>query len=302
MRILLTLLLALHCFAVSAQVDTLRNKSSIENFLKHKYNYKSVRLNALNSTVQDTFVTAAANPKYFLRSDFNHDGKNDLLISASVLKGRKNEQDELLVLSSQNKGFVKVNLDNRYSTKKDYANASSSTYSRLGKSYIVISFLTSTLPRLENGGWSTRQTYAISHDTLFIMNNKPMIYSNRVSTEEVERVRISTTMCFGTCPVFELAIKKDGSASYRGLKFVERLGDYKLHLNNSDLAYFNNLIRNIHAAGLKNEYAVDYTDAQTAYLTIEYSNGGKEQITDYGLQGTYGLSVLYSFLYNLRNF
>ena len=51
MRILLMLLLALHCFAVSAQVDTLRNKRRIENFLKNKYNYKSVRLNALNSVL-----------------------------------------------------------------------------------------------------------------------------------------------------------------------------------------------------------------------------------------------------------
>lgn len=302
MRILLTLLLALHYFAASAQIDTLQNKSSIENFLKHKYNYESVHLYALNSTVQDTSVTAAANPKYFLKSDFNQDGRNDLLISASVLKGRGNKQDELFVLSSQNKGFTKVNLDNVYCTHKDYANASFSTYSRLGKNYIVMSFLTSTLPRLENGGWATRQTYAISHDTLFVMNNKPMIYSNRVSTVEVERVKISTTMCFGTCPVFELAIKKDGSASYKGLKFVERLGDYKLHLNNSDLIYFNNLIKNIHAESLNNEYTVDYTDAQTAYLAIEYSDGKKKQITDYGLQGTYGLSVLYSFLYNLRNF
>jgi hypothetical protein len=301
-RILLTLFLALHYFSVSAQVDTLQNKSSIENFLKHKYNYKSIHLYALNSTIQDTSVTKAANPKYFLRSDFNHDGKSDLLISASVLKGKKNEQDELFVLNSQIKGFTKVNLDNVYSTHKDYANASFSTYSRLGKNYIVMSFLTSTLPRLENGGWATRQAYAISQDTLFVMNNKPMIYSNRVSTVEVERVRMLTTMCFGTCPVFELAIKKDGSTSYRGLKFVERIGDYKLRLNNSDLTYFYNLIKNIHAEGLKNEYAVDYTDAQTAYLTIEYSDGKKKQITDYGLQGTYGLSILYSFLYNLRNF
>ncbi len=302
MRILLTLLLVGHYLPVFAQIDTLQNKTSIQNYLKRKYNYKSVELYEVNSVIKDTSVTSPAHYEYWLRADFNHDGKNDLLISASVLKGSENEKDELFVLTSDNKRIVKVDIDNRFNPNGDVQHASFTTYSRSGKSYVVMSFLTIILPRAENGSWPKRPEYIISHDTLFIVNNKPMIYSNLTSMTGIERVKLSTTMCFGTCPVFELAVGKDGAASYRGLKYVERMGNYKFHLSESDLSYFNSLIRNINPKGLKEKYSVDYTDAQTAYLTVEYSNGEKKQIADYGLQGTYGLAVLYHFLFSLRSF
>lgn len=54
---------------------------------------------------------------------------------------------------------------------------------------------------------------------------------SKVETEIEEQVvlvaRIKKSPCFGKCPVFEAVLYSDGSASYKGKKNVEMLGEYE---------------------------------------------------------------------------
>jgi len=47
---------------------------------------------------------------------------------------------------------------------------------------------------------------------------------------------------------------------------------------------------------LKNNYSVNWTDDQTSTLTIIFKDHSRKVIRDYGMQGTFGLSAMYTKL------
>jgi hypothetical protein len=54
---------------------------------------------------------------------------------------------------------------------------------------------------------------------------------SKAETVEVEKVmliaRIKKTPCFGKCPVFEAILFSDGTATYKGKRNVEKVGEYE---------------------------------------------------------------------------
>jgi len=61
-----------------------------------------------------------------------------------------------------------------------------------------------------------------------------------------------------------------------------------------------NLLNYIDFETLQDNYAVNWTDDQTAKLKVTYDNGKVKSIRDYGLLGTYGLDRVYQLLFELR--
>ena len=302
---LLTFIMLLQHLAVAAQIDTLHNKAAIESYLKQKFHYKSIQLREVNSVIKDTVALKATDPKYWLKADFNHDGILDLFVAASVKEGKRGVQDKFLILVSDHNHYSKVDIVEHGSSPDilGYNQTSYSTYAKAGRDYLVMSSLVVTRVRLESkGGWAYKKAYNTTSDTVYVLNSKPMIYTNHPFSQSIESIEFSTTECLGTCPVFELTITKDGSVRYKGIKFVNRIGNFNLRMTPADLTYLTALLAAIDLPRLKEDYLVDYTDAPTAYLTVLYANGQTKNITDYGLQGTYGLMTVYSFLYSLRNF
>jgi len=302
---LLTLIILLQHLAVAAQIDTLHNKAAIESHLKQKYHYKSIQLKEVNSVIKDTFSLRATDPKYWLKADFNHDGILDLFVTASVKEGKRGEQDRLLILISDHNRYTKVDIV-EHSSSPDilgYSQTSYSTYAKAGREYLVMSSLIGARMRLKSKeGWVYKKTYNTTSDTMYVLKAKSMIYTSHPFSQSIESIEFSTTQCLGTCPVFKLTITKDGSVSYKGIEFVNRIGDFNLRMTPADLTYLTALLAAIDLPRLKEYYLVNYTDAPTAHLTILYANGQTKKITDYGLQGTYGLKTVYSFLHSLRNF
>jgi hypothetical protein len=45
--------------------------------------------------------------------------------------------------------------------------------------------------------------------------------------EEIQEIVLERTACFGTCPVYVLALRRNGSAEYLGAMFVERMGRFQ---------------------------------------------------------------------------
>ena len=303
MKILFVLLVLLGSYRpVAAQVDTLRHKSSIEAYLQRRYHYRSVVLQEVNSVLRDTIAVRPAVPQYWLRADFNHDGREDLFVAATVQQGKHSEQDVLLVLASRHKQYLKVDIASPLNNGWHVGQASYHTYAHAGRAYVVLSQLVVRQPRLTVRAWRKELVYSTTHDTVFVRGDRPMLYAAHPTRAAIESVRFATTPCFGACPVFELAIGKDGDVDYKGIEFVHKTGEFKLRMPPADWAYLSELLANLQVLQLQDAYAVDYTDAPTAYLTVRYADGRTKTIKDYGWQGTYGLATLYRFLLELRNF
>ncbi|MEM6738332.1 MAG: DUF6438 domain-containing protein [Bacteroidota bacterium] len=117
----------------------------------------------------------------------------------------------------------------------------------------------------------------------------------------VEKITFSTDMCFGTCPVFKVSIDKSNKAVLNAQKFNEDLnGIYYTQLNRKLYDELIGLINCLNIQSLDDNYAVNWTDDQTSILEVRFRGGDSKKIVDYGLQGTLGLKLLYSKLFDLR--
>lgn len=237
MRYFFLLALILNQFSALAQIDTLQSKAGVEAYLRRRYHYKGFTLNPVNLIIKDTNTVQPAHLAYWLKADFNHDGKADLFVSASVEKEKHDNQNELFILASEGNHYTKVGIVDPISYVYS-GDASYSTYSALGKSYLVINTLVQKVLRPRDIRRGHYFSYSTAHDTSFVHNNKQMVYATHPSRIAIESVKFSTTACFGTCPVFQLIINKDDSVSYKGIDYVNKIGDYTLTMSKTELSHF----------------------------------------------------------------
>ena len=125
-------------------------------------------------------------------------------------------------------------------------------------------------------------------------------YNNSPPNYNIQKLEFQTTMCFGSCPIFNLTINSNRSAKYEAVKFNESEGEFSGTIDKDTYNELLELLNYIDFPNLKNNYSVGWTDDQTCTLSITYDNGKKKTITDYGKIGTYGLDRIYSILFKLR--
>jgi len=125
-------------------------------------------------------------------------------------------------------------------------------------------------------------------------------YNSTPDHLKIESVTLSTSGCFGSCPIFTISIKADRSATYQAKQFNKQQGEFKGTVAPADFDRLVGIINYMRLGSLKNEYAVSWTDDQGSKLTIKYDGGKVKQISDYGMIGTYGLENLYDRFFELR--
>lgn len=93
---------------------------------------------------------------------------------------------------------------------------------------------------------------------------------------------LKTTMCYGTCPVFELAVFPDGRVIYYGELYVMRRGLQKASLASATVDQLRRAIDDSHVATLNPKCCdcTTVTDAPATFLTIA-DDGRLTSITHY---------------------
>lgn len=129
--------------------------------------------------------------------------------------------------------------------------------------------------------------------------------NQRSANHKIEKIEYSTSGCFGTCPIFKLIINSERTAKwdaemYNEINNKEVSGNFNSKITEDKYNEIASLLNYIDFEKLKDNYAVNWTDDQTATLKITYDNGKVKLISDYGLIGTYGLNRVYQLLSELR--
>jgi hypothetical protein len=125
-------------------------------------------------------------------------------------------------------------------------------------------------------------------------------YNSSKTKYDIQKIEYKTTMCFGTCPEFELTINSDRKAKYNALQYNKPDGKFNGIIDQKKYDELVELLNYIDFPNLKESYSVSWTDDQTCSLKITYDNGKTKIINDYGLIGTFGLDRTYDMLFNLR--
>jgi hypothetical protein len=100
-----------------------------------------------------------------------------------------------------------------------------------------------------------------------------------------DSISIRRVACFGTCPVYELTLFRDGRARYVGKKFVSRMGTYTGSLALRDYGRLCQLLDVLGFMALPDSFAARYTDLPTAVITAHRTPEGNKSVSDYGYVG-----------------
>jgi hypothetical protein len=289
-RLLALLIFPIICFAQPAsQIKTRRQAEKfIKDNLKYHYEYKydSFKIDSTNSTYDQ-----------FKEGDFNHDGLKDLLIFGtaylSVQKMSFKESEVIMLMGDKSKPR-KVNFPMGFFSRFASHAIPYPRVIEIGQGdFIQIGYEVTN---------HRQQTTKLLFDTVEVRNDHVISFTKKPSERRITKIDFKTDHCFGTCPVFELSIDGDLNVDYNGIDHVDKKGEHKLKAERKDWDYLSKLIANIRIEDLNSSYRLNWTDQQTGFLTVTFGDGEKKGIEDYGLSGTFGLTLLYSYLLDLIEF
>ena len=299
-------------YALGNTIDSIKTDEDALKFITKLYKGKSNGNNYVFSfkkpdSVYENFICDSTIAKWHIKSwqkmDFNHDHLTDLFI---IVYRWMNDSR----IASYNIFTIIDNGDNTFNMQETpdylllncfvampiYIDGSPYLLYRHYKTKYSIDSVT------YNGPDSSVSNYyeEAINDTLIYKYGGFIERNNRKFSPSVKSISFSTTMCFGTCPVFELNISSDGKANYLAQMYNNKLGNFTTTLRPKELKEVWGLIKYLNISHLNDSYYVPATDMATSYLRIHFSNGSSKTIEDYGERGTLGLVRLYRLLFDLR--
>lgn len=133
------------------------------------------------------------------------------------------------------------------------------------------------------------------------------------SSSEYAKIQYEAGACFGFCPIFTMTINPDRTAVIDAQHFTFSKGNSKDEFSQPKEGIFkatiteaeyNKMITLLNGANLKSlndEYINrNISDLPTAFLRVDFSDGTKKNIQDYGKNGTPKLKEIYTFMESLR--
>ncbi len=296
-RLLLSILLfglASPCFANS--IDSLKTDNDIELFLKRidkrfssdKYNrFKVLPTAVIKQKLGCDSILEKWNINNWEKSDFNNDGKTDLIATISWY-------DDFDVFVAVDKG------DNKYQliqlSKDVFENCELAKPIKIGSEILLLFYrkkneyndpiknifdykLVSKIDTLvyKYGGFIEKQTTFTKYDI-----------------SEIE-YHVSSGWS-GISPISKLKISSKGTASFETISNDSSKVFRDREVNTEIVKSILDLMQYMSIYKLRNKYLVNWTDATTMFLKITFRDGSIKEIEDYGMIGTFGLSQLYQLL------
>lgn len=271
------------------KIDDLENAKQIQALLKsidkHYSDFKIIDTSAYTDKVCKFFFDSLK-IKTFTKADFDNNGYTDILVV-----GQWSDPSIVCIFDKGENNFSINRL-----TRRSFQDCSFPVVNTNGTQAFIDYYY---FKQPEN--WR-------EYDTSRILQSKKLIYkfgdfieyNDSPKNYNIQKIEYKTTMCFGTCPVFNLTIYSDRSTKYEALKFNNPNGVFNGTIDTKTYSELVELLNYIDFPILKDNYSVNWTDDQTCTLKITYDNGETKTITDYGKIGTYGLDRAYDILFSLR--
>lgn len=142
----------------------------------------------------------------------------------------------------------------------------------------------------------------ITEDSLILINSNGrkqtfLRYNNKADNSEyVDLVALSSSGCFGTCPIMNIIIDSTGGVVFYGERHIDKLGFFEGKIPKERFNKIKNELRDVHIKKLERDYSVDWTDDETISTTFISKNEFVNSIEDYGEVGPVELIWIYTSL------
>lgn len=280
------------------RIDSLKTDDDVVAFLKsinpdfRSDKYKQIELHNTEQVRKDLDCDGMASQwqiQNWEKADFNGDGRTDLLILLYWY-----DYGVYSVIDNGDGTFKFLTLSYNIYEKCELAKALSLNDQHLLLYYQKVQ----KQVQVKN----TRGFKSVPEiDTLIYKYGGFVEWNPHPSSYAIDSIEFRTSACFGSCPVFSIDMDKNGNAVYNAQVYNSKRGKFTATLKNENLNEIAGLINYISVKDLNNNYKVSWTDDQTCWLRIRFSDGSVKEISDYGLKGTFGLRLLYSMFFDLRS-
>lgn len=144
----------------------------------------------------------------------------------------------------------------------------------------------------------------IAFITLSCSNNKKATVTKESDNKKQELaisktllLQVTTTACFGSCPVYEMSIYRNGSVSYQGHRYIQPEGAYTGKISQDEVDDIIQRIKDIQFFELKDVYDEPVTDIPST--TVMVILDGKKKVVKARMGHPDKLDKFNKFLYEL---
>lgn len=103
----------------------------------------------------------------------------------------------------------------------------------------------------------------------------------KLTSSHISEITLTRHGCYGSCPVYSVTLRADGSASYVGYEYVERIGSYHAQPYQFDFEKVANAIEELNFFELDNVYDEGWVDAEVVSTTVVAGNCPSKTVTTY---------------------
>jgi hypothetical protein len=122
-----------------------------------------------------------------------------------------------------------------------------------------------------------------------------------IAASNIEKVKITTTPCFGTCPVFTAEFNNDEIAFFNGEQYTKLEGKYKARFYSIFFSEICEYIKLVDFEKLNEQYSAPIADLPTTKIEIFYKDGSVISVKDYGYAAPVAFHFLVTYLRYMIN-
>jgi len=141
---------------------------------------------------------------------------------------------------------------------------------------------------ISDSSWNSRKIYSITDDTLTFQAEKGILIKyaktkdNPKNSVKFDKIVVSSSGCYGICPIADVSIDKSGNVMFFGYKYNLRNGFFTSEITMDDYQEIMKNFQFIDIIKLKPTYIANWTDDETVYITFISDNKIIKSVADYG--------------------
>ncbi len=155
-----------------------------------------------------------------------------------------------------------------------------------------------------NKKWNSEKLVLLTPDSLRFSTGQAVItfkhyFVKKTKIPEFDKIILSTSTCFGTCPVTNTIINSDGTVIFKGILFTAKQGLFTGMISKQQYQQLQDNFRKVDFDSLKNAYVNGPTDQQTITTTFIKNGVILKSVEDYERQAPYLFAWAYVPVENL---
>ena len=107
-------------------------------------------------------------------------------------------------------------------------------------------------------------------------------HSNKSDSTNIDAIALSSSGCFGTCPIVNIIIESNGNVTFYGERYVDKLGFYEGQISKENFLKISDEFSKAGIETLDQNFAVGHTDdersLQLLFLKIDLSTRSRTMV------------------------